>query len=155
MADATHAESAPPAGSLSASQEKKYTLRWESVDPFTEEELFINGCVRGKIWVSESTSVIMKSLTGEEVDEVNKSVRLDHQMPLAQYNTEITYHNIARSLEQIGDRKLAGSIEDRVASIRKMAAPFLVRLQLALLEFNDHVDDLFTGKEKPELAKKS
>lgn len=146
---------APPETPDKPAEERKYILKFEPVGEFSETELFVKGCVRGKIWISDQTPLLMKSLTGEETDKVDEAVRVKPGMSQREYNTQTTYYNLAYSIEAIGDKKLDGPIEDRVKQIRAMAAPVLGRMSLAILEFGIHVDELFVGKGGLELAKKS
>jgi glutamine cyclotransferase len=134
---------------------RTYTLKYEPIGEFSETELFVKGVVRAKFWLSDGIVARLKSLTGEDVDKVNDAVKATPQMTVTQYNTEITYHNLAHSLEAINDTIYSGSFEDRLKKVRAMASAVLGRLTVAYLEFNDHVDELFAGKGGSDLAKKS
>lgn len=138
-----------------ASPPRKYTLKFEPVGEFTETELFTRGTVRGKVWITDTLAARFRSLTGEDVDRVNEAVKVTPQTTAAQYNTEITYHNLANSLEGVGDTTISGPVEDRLKKIRAMSSAVLQRLTVAYLEFNDHVDEIFVGKGVADLAKKS
>lgn len=148
--------SAPPQSPTQAPPPKKtYMLKFEPVGEFSETELFMKGVVRAKLWLSDVTVARLKSMTGDEVDKINEAVKVTPTMTTTQYNTEITYHNIAHSLEAINDTPYAGTFEERLKKIRSMASAVLGRLTIAYLEFNDHIDEIFTGKGVAELAKKS
>lgn len=134
---------------------KRYTLKFEPVGTFDETELFVKGTVRGKVWLTDSSWAQFKSLTGEEVDQVNSAVKVTPQTTAAQYNTDVTYHNLARALEELAGAKVTGSIEERIARLRGMSSAVLGRLTMAYLEFNEHVDGIFAGKGVADLAKKS
>jgi hypothetical protein len=146
---------APPQSPAQAPPPKTYTLRFEAAGEFNETELFLKGVIRAKIWISEKVCVRFKSMTGEDVDKVNEAVKVTPQMTASQYNTEITYHNLAHSIEAVGETQFSGTIDERLKKIRAMASAVLGRLTMAYLEFNDHVDELFVGKGVGDLAKKS
>ncbi len=134
---------------------KVYTLGFEPIGEFSETELFLKGVIRAKLWISEKVPAHFRSLTGEDVDKVNEAVKVTPQMTASQYNTEITYHNLAHSIEAIGGAPFTGTVDERLKKIRAMASAVLGRLTMAYLEFNDHVDELFVGKGVGDLAKKS
>lgn len=136
-------------------EKDKYTLKFEPVGEWSEETLFINGRLRGKVNLGQRLSVIMKSLSGNEVDQVYKAVPVVQGMSRDQYNTEVTYYDLAYSLDSIGDKKMPEKLEDRLTMLRGLAAPILSRLTLAYLEFNARVDELFRGQEALGTAKKS
>ena len=143
----------PPA---SPDQPKRdYVLRWEPEKDFNESTLFTKGRVAAKVWISDQTFIALQSLSGEEVDKVNETVKVGNGMSFSHYNTEVTYHNLAFSAINVNGEPVKGSHEERVAFFKKMAAPILARFALAYLEFNAHVDDLFAGKGVLDAAKKS
>lgn len=144
----------PTKPDIKAPPPKTYTLKFEPIGEFNETELFTRGVLRAKFWLSEGIVARFKSLTGEDVDRINDAVKTTAQMTVTQYNTEITYHNLAHSLEAINDTIYSGTFEERLKKVRAMASAVLGRLTVAYLEFNDHVDELFAGKGDG-LAKKS
>lgn len=144
----------PPAPPAEAPK-KTYTLKFEPLEDFSEMALFVKGRVRGKVWVTDRIPVVYRTLIGSEIDAVNAAVKVREGMSITQYNTESSYHNLAHTVEQVGDVKLEGTVEERLQKIRAMAAPVLTRLLAGYLEFNDRVSDLFAGKEASEIAKKS
>lgn len=153
MADApAPAPEAPPAAS-----KPTYTLKFEPVGDFTDMEIYLKGCVRGKFWLSENVIAQMKSLTGEEIDTINAAVKPETTWTVTRYNTEVTNLNLALSLEKVSDRIFGGTLEEKVAAIRKMGAPILSRMQLAFVELNERVNELFAikGKEAENQVKKS
>ncbi len=148
---AAPAEATPP----QSPPKKTYTLKFEPGEDFTEVALYTKGVVRGKIWISPAVVVDMRSLSAKEVDEINSAVKITDGMTTNHYNTEITYQNLAHSIDKIGNEKLDPDIGKRIEKLKSMAAPVVTRLSLAYLEFNSRVDDLFVGKEALETAKKS
>jgi hypothetical protein len=146
---------APPQSPVQAPPPKVYTLRFEPIGEFNETELFLKGVIRAKVWISEKVCARFKSMTGEDVDKVNEAVKVTPQTTASQYNTEITYHNLAHSIEAVGETAFSGTVDERLKKIRAMASAVLGRLTMAYLEFNDHVDELFVGKGVGDLAKKS
>lgn len=145
----------PAAPQAAPPPEKRYTLKFEPIGEFDEITLYTKGVVRGKVWISPTAVLTMRSLSAKEVDTINAAVKINDGMTLAHYNTEITYHNLAHSIEKIGDVDFKGEIAERIEKLRQMAAPVVTRFSLAYLEFNSRVDDLFIGKEGLETAKKS
>jgi len=133
----------------------KYEFRFEPGEDFSETALFVKGFVCGTVWISGNTPVVFRSMTGEDVDKINDTVKIKPDMTVAQFNTQITYWNLAFAVEKIGETKMDGSPEEKVKRFQAMAAPILARLQLAYLEFNAHIEELFKGKEVGDLAKKS
>lgn len=134
---------------------QKYILKFEPIEPFTEAELFAKGFVRGKTWISDQKTAVLRSLTGEETDKIDEACRIKPGMSQREYNTLTTYYNLAYAVEMMDDQKLNGTVEDKVKHLKALAAPILTRLSLAWLEFNARVDELFVGKGGVELAKKS
>ncbi len=156
MADAPTAPPAPPPAETKApNPPNEYSLKWEPVGKFSLEELFLNSFVRAKVWVADAVPVIFRSLIGEEIDKVHEGVKVVPNMTRSHFQTEQTYWNLAFALEQIGDKQPQGTFEERLAAIRKMSAPLLMRLAIGYLEFSGHVEDLFEGKGGMEAAKKS
>jgi hypothetical protein len=135
--------------------ENRYILKFEPVGVFSETELFVKGFLRGKIWVSDQTTVTFRSLTGEETDKIDEVVKIKPGMSQREYNTQTTYYNLAYGVEAIGEEKLSGTAEEKVKRLKSMASAVVARISLAWLEFNGHVDELFVGKGGLELAKKS
>jgi hypothetical protein len=152
---ATEAKPATQPEAAPAKKERVYTFKFEPDPEFTETALFLNGSIRGRIWVSDVTHLVMRSLLSEDVDRINSEVRIKEGMSINAYQTEITYWNLALSIVRLGDKGFDGTTEEKVAKLRKMASPILMRLSMAYLEFCDHVDDLFKGKEALAVAKKS
>jgi hypothetical protein len=138
-----------------AKKERVYSFKFEPDPEFTETALFLKGSIRGKIWISDMTSVVMRSLLCDEVDKINDAVRIKEGMSINAYQTEITYWNLAFSTVRLGDAFFEGTTEEKIKKLRQMASPILMRLSMAYLEFSDHVDDLFKGKEALAIAKKS
>ncbi len=134
---------------------KSYTLKFEPIGAFTADELFVKGFLKGKFWISDTIVARFRSMTGEDVDKINEAVKVSASTTVAHYNTEITYRNLAHSLEAINDTVFSGDVEDRVKKVRSMPSALLGRLSLAYLEFNDRIDSLFIGKEAEGVAKKS
>lgn len=153
---------APPAAAAEAhpKEEQKpkrrpYQLKFEPIGEFSETELFVSGRVSGKVWISDSTPVTFKSMTGREVDVVNEAVKIKDGMSSLFYQTEITYQNLSFALEKIGDKPFSGKPEEKMSKIRDMSAAVLLRLSMAYLEFMDHVDEIFSGKVVSDTSKKS
>lgn len=136
-------------------EKSPYTLRFEPGSEFDETTLFLKGRVRGTLWISEAVPVVMRSLTGREVDAINEAVKIKEGMSVHQFNTEVTYWNLTYALESISGKRPPEAVEERLEWLKDLAAPILSRLQVAYLEFSDHVADLFKGKEGGALAKKS
>jgi len=157
MPETTQAVSAPPtqAPPPAPPQKRPYTLRFEPVGEFNETELFTKGTLRAKLWISDKIVASFKSLTGEEVDRINEAVKVTPQTTTAQYNTEITYHNLAHSIESVNGSVMPSDFAERLKKFRSMASAVIGRLSLAYLEFNDRIDELFVGKGVAELTKKS
>lgn len=153
MPDAAQADPKPPAPA--AVQPYPYKLVFEPVGDFSEAELFIKGFVSGKIWLSDKNFVIMRSLIGTEVDEINEKVKVTADMTVSHFNTEITYNNLARSIKELAGKPFDGTVDEKLSKIRGIAGPILARLSMAYLEFGHHVDELFVGKEGGDTAKKS
>jgi hypothetical protein len=145
-------ETKPENGTKSSIQ---YQYKFDPGEDFSETALFVKGVVRGTIWISGNTPVLYRSLTGEEVDRINAAVKVTPDMSVTTFNTEVTYWNLAHSIEKIGETRIEGAVEEKIKRFRSMAAPILTRLQLGYLEFNLHIEELFKGKEVGELAKKS
>lgn len=149
----------PPAAEAPAKKPKEYTLKFEPIGDFNLETLFVRGFLAAKIWLTDTIAVELKSLTGEEVDEVNNSVfKLTEKMTQYQYNTEVTYRNLAHSVMKLGSEAVTGTFEEKVAKTKKRAGSVIGRMQLAYLELNDRIDDLYVpqeGKEQESLGKKS
>lgn len=148
-------DSTPPKVEAQKPRKPHYTLPWDPVGKFDEETLFVQGRIQAKFWLSSTITVVFRSLLGEEIDKINEAVKVGKEMSIGHFNTEITYQNYAYSLVRIRDEDFSGTLEEKLAKIRALPAPILIRLQLAYLEFNDHIDDLFVGKEVLDLAKKS
>lgn len=159
MADSPAPAAAPPTPAQEAPNQKlqvrQYKLPWEAVGPFTVEEIFIKGTVRGKIMVADGMPVVYRSLIGEEVDKVNEGIKITSEMTLQQFKTEQTYWNLAFSVESVGKVTLSGTFEEKLAAIRKMNASAISRIGLGYLEFCGRIEDLFEVKGGGELAKKS
>lgn len=157
MADAPAPTQAPPSEKSKAATPPPYPylLKWEPIGEFTEEALFIKGVVRAKVWITEKVIIHYRSLSGEEVDKVNEGIKVTEGMSVAHFKTEQSYWNLAHSIESIADKPFEGKVEEKLAMIRKMAAPILHRILLGYMEFGNHVDDLFVGKGGQEVAKKS
>jgi hypothetical protein len=153
MADPTPA--APQEADKTKPDPLKYTMKFDHVGEFTEAELFIRNRVAGKIWLTERMSVTLRSLIGREVDAIHEAIKVGPDMTSMHYQTEVTYRNLAYSLQKIGDEPFVGTLEEKLVKIRDMSATILLKLSLAYAEFSDHVADLFVGKEAGALAKKS
>jgi hypothetical protein len=153
MADATPA--APPEVTPKQPDPSKYTLKFEPVGEFTETELFIRNRVSGKVWITERMAVTLRSLTGREVDAIHEAIKVTPDMTSMHYQTEVTYRNLAHSLQNIGAEPFTGTIEEKLNKIRDLSATILLKTSLAYAEFSDHVADLLAGKEAGEIAKKS
>lgn len=160
------APAAPPAAEAQKpppppKPKRNYTYRFEPIGDFDEDEMYIRGRVRGRIWISPKLFVEMRSVLGKETDEVYDLVRIEKGMSQDKYNTEITYHSIAQALEKIGDKPFQGTLSEKVTKLREMAGPLNSRMQLAYIEFSDHVQDIFIvepptdGKPEEGLGKKS
>jgi hypothetical protein len=146
---------APAAPTPKAKEPPKYSLKFEPVGEFTETELFVRNRVSGKIWISGKTSITFRSMTGREVDMIHDAVKITQDMTSMHYQTEVTYRNLSHSIVKIGDASFDGTPEEKLSKVRDMSAAVLLQLSVAYLEFSDHVNELFAGKEVNDSAKKS
>lgn len=147
MADTTPAAQKPPAPT--------YTLKFEPVGEFNETELFVRNRVTGQLWISETVSVTLRSLTGREVDAIHEAIKIGVEMTAMHYQTEVTYRNLAHSIVKIGDKEFTGKLEEKLDKIKDMSGVILLRMSLAYAEFSDHVSELFAGQKAVDVAKKS
>ena len=160
MADASPAlpavaAPAPPVPQKPQKKKIEYEFRFEPVGDFTAADLFIKGEIAAKMWITPKISAVYKSLTGEEVDKINEAVKVKDGMSVTQFNTEITYYNLAYSVIEIDGKPVTGGLQDKLGRYRKMSANILTLFQVAYLEFNAHVNELLEGEEALGIAKKS
>jgi len=149
---------AAPAAEATAApkmQPRAYALKFEPDQDFNETTLFVKGTVRGTVWISAAIQLGLRSLLAEESDKINDEVKIKDGMTISTYQAEITYWNLAYAIESIGGKPFEGSVQDKIKQLRGKATAVLVRMSMAYLEFCNHVDDLFRGKEALDLAKKS
>lgn len=144
-----------PDAPVAKMQPRVYSLKFDPAEDFSETTLFVKGCVRGTIWISQTMKIAMRSLLSEEGDKINEEVKVKADTTISAYQSEITYWNLAYAIEAIGGEPFSGTLPEKIKKLRGMATAVLMRMAMAYLEFNGHVDDLFRGKEALDLAKKS